>query len=225
MRVTIFASFVGDIGVNPLVHGDQCADHFTARHGAEGGREVGPILRGKEGGQELALTLRIFGRPLQSAAIQQETEGITHLDGDLRPQRVEQVILLAWVKAMGDHVVEKIMAPVDGAGGIRREVQGDNPGLQGVARKEPHHMGRKTDLALVAVFGPVIYDEFHAVRFIRTFTFISCPPQPLNVPRNGVASEKSRPKETATWRSPHHWSLVGSRATQSIPGTRTSTHA
>ena len=108
------------------------------------------------------------------------------------------MILLAWVKAMGDHVVEKIMTPVNSAGGIRREVHGDNPGLQGVARKEPHHMGRKTDLALVAVFGPVIYDEFHAVRFIRTFTFISCPPQPLNVPRNGVASAKSRPKETAT---------------------------
>jgi hypothetical protein len=44
------------------------------------------------------------------------------------------MIFLARVKALGDHIVEKIMAPMDGTRGIRGEVQGDNPRLQGVAR-------------------------------------------------------------------------------------------
>ena len=123
-------------------------------------------------------------------------EGILFLQAEVEFQPELQPVEFVGKKAPGDEVVEKIAAVLHvraGVGGEERAV-----GVEGNIRprKNAREMGRETGRFLILINGGIADGEFHAFslrRFIKTFTFSSLAPEPLKVPRTGVASAKSRP--------------------------------
>jgi len=65
--------------------------------------------------------------------------------------------------------------------------------------KEAENVGREADFLGVRMNGVEMNQDLHSERrFMVTCTSRCWRPEPLKVPRNGVASRKSRPNETET---------------------------
>ena len=149
-----FATLVGNVGMDPLVHADERSNRLATGHRPQGRGENFPGQR-HEGGEDRTFPRIVFNRPLQRAAVEEETERIALFDDDFRVEFEHQSVFLARVEALRDHIVEKVMAPMNRARGIRGKAANRHLGLQGIAGKKADNMRGETDPALVAVIRAV----------------------------------------------------------------------
>jgi len=128
--------------------------------------------------------------------VQKELERIPRLERSVKLQLEFQRIQWIRIDARGRQVVEHVVSVLDVRGRMGRKGDPLNVDEQVMAGKKANAMGRKTRLLRILKLSRVADRDPHAlslILFIRTRTFILWSPEPLKVPRTGVASTESRP--------------------------------
>ena len=128
--------------------------------------------------------------------VQKELERIPRLERNVKLQLEFQCIQWIRIDARGCQVVEQVVSVLDVRARMGRKDDPLNVDERVRAGKEANAMGRKTRVLRILKMSRVADRNSHALSFIlfmRTRTFILWSPEPLKVPRTGVASTESRP--------------------------------
>ena len=128
--------------------------------------------------------------------IQEKVKGIQFLQHGVNLQIKVQLFQATWVNTSGRQIVEQIAGILDVGGRVCGKGYSFDPRGQITPGKQPRAMRGKTGLFGVLEMCGIANVDFHgfsARRFIDTLIFMFCAPEPLNVPRTGVASTESRP--------------------------------
>ncbi len=128
--------------------------------------------------------------------IEEEMKGVLRLDGEIDLQLIIEAIKEPGIKTGGDEIVVEILPVLDVGAFVSVETDALDVSGNVMARKEPDQMWGEARFFSVLVGRGIADGELHVFsfnRFIETFTFKVCAPEPLKVPRSGEASLKSRP--------------------------------
>ena len=128
--------------------------------------------------------------------VQKEFERIPRLDRGVEFQLEFESIQWIRIDADGRQVVEQVVPVLNVCRRVGRKGDPLDADEQVMAGEKPDAMGRKTRVLRILKLSRVADRDFHVLSFIlfmRTRTFILWSPEPLNVPRTGVASTESRP--------------------------------